>query len=427
MSCPLIGALVTEGWEAPGTGERITMPVARVEIEKGLGALAAELVRALPFGRKYLLVSDAITYEVMGRQVERGLRSLGKVVLLTFPLGVKATKHYADYIMEAAVSVDVIVAVGSGTINDLCKYASFQSRKPYIVFATAPSMNGYCSANASITIDGYKQTVPCHLPYAVFFDLDVMCNAPKRLIRSGLGDSLCRSTAQADWLLSHILLKTPYTAIPYQWLAMYENRLFSESRALVEGDSDVMRLLCYTLVLSGFGMVLAGGSYPASQGEHIIAHTMEMASKSGEETQAYHGEQIAVTTLTMAVLQQRMVERKPVLREHMFPRREMAAFLGRELAKECEENIASKYISRRKITGINEYIEFCWGQIAERLAAVMVDQSRLSRILQAAGAMQYSWQLGWSEERYARAVRYGSCTRDRFTFLDLDRLSSDIS
>ena len=114
---------------------------------------------------------------------------------------------------------DALVAVGSGTINDLCKYAAAQDGKPYVVFATAPSMNGYTSMNAAITVDGHKKTLPAATPLGVFMDLGVLAAAPARMIRAGLGDSLCRSTAQADWLLSHHLLGTPYRRAPFALLA----------------------------------------------------------------------------------------------------------------------------------------------------------------------------------------------------------------
>jgi len=42
----------------------------------------------------------------------------------------------------------------------LCKYASFTEGKPYAVFFPPPFMNGYLSANASITLDGVKQSLP---------------------------------------------------------------------------------------------------------------------------------------------------------------------------------------------------------------------------------------------------------------------------
>ncbi|MEO0973902.1 MAG: YdeI/OmpD-associated family protein, partial [Pseudomonadota bacterium] len=40
-----------------------------------------------------------------------------------------------------------------------------------------------------------------------------------RLIRAGVGDSICRPTAQTDWLLSHLVLGTPYIEEPFAVLA----------------------------------------------------------------------------------------------------------------------------------------------------------------------------------------------------------------
>src|SRR6185503_1006992 len=122
--------------------------------------------------------------------------------------------------------------------NDLCKYAAARDGKPYVVFATAPSMNGYTSMNAAITVDGHKKSLPAATPTGVFMDLEVMAAAPARMIRAGLGDSLCRPTAQADWLLSHHLMGTPYRNAPFAMLADDESTLFEAPDALVRGDLD---------------------------------------------------------------------------------------------------------------------------------------------------------------------------------------------
>ena len=82
------------------------------------------------------------------------------------------------------------------------------------MFATAPSMNGYTSLNAAITEHGHKMSLPAQAPVGAFFDLGVLSAAPARMIRSGLGDSLCRTTAQADWLLAHFCSTTPIGNCP---------------------------------------------------------------------------------------------------------------------------------------------------------------------------------------------------------------------
>lgn len=424
MSISLINTIITEGWVNPTGGGLFKVPVASIIIEEGVGDAAGELVKELGLGRSYIVVSDAITYELLGKRIEKGLSSLGAVVSLVLPVGVKADSRHVTSIIEFASTADVVVAVGSGTINDLCKYASFLMGKPYVVFGTAPSMNGYASANASITVEGHKKSLPCHLPHAIFLDIAVLSEAPKRLIRSGLGDSLCRPTAQADWLLSHLLFETPYSEVPFVWLKSCEDALFQQSKALVAGDKEVLRLLCCTLVLSGLGMVISGGSYPASQGEHLISHTMEMAcEKSGVVTTAYHGEQIAVSTLTMASLQHRFLKTKPILRETIFPRCEMVGFLGKDVVRGCREEFAIKKMGKRKVEAANERIDHCWEAVKGRLVGVMLSEERLLGILKDAGVATTPEAIGWQLGQYQKAVRYASFTRQRFTFLDILRLS----
>ena len=47
----------------------------------------------------------------------------------------------------------------------------------------------------------------------------VLAAAPSRMMRAGLGDTVCRTTAQVDWLLSHLLLDTVYAETPYRLMA----------------------------------------------------------------------------------------------------------------------------------------------------------------------------------------------------------------
>src|SRR5439155_7608193 len=194
-----------------------------------------------------------------------------------------------------------IAAVGSGTINDLCKYAAFLDRKPYVVFGTAPSMNGYTSISAAITEHGHKKSLPANAALGVFLDLEVLSKAPLRMIRAGLGDSVCRPTAQADWLLAHLLFDRRYRIAPFRLLEGDEALLLAKAGALVAGDVGAMEILARTLVLSGLGMTICGGSHPASQGEHLISHYIDMLGEPSWPA-AFHGEHIAVTTLTMARL-----------------------------------------------------------------------------------------------------------------------------
>ncbi len=107
---------------------------------------------------------------------------------------------------------------------------------------------------------------------------------------------------QADWLLSHLLLGTEYNELPFILVCDLEEALLREYLALAEKSKKVVLLLMEALLISGLGMEISKGSYSASQGEHMIAHTMEMVTK--DYSSSLHGEKIAVTMITMANLQE---------------------------------------------------------------------------------------------------------------------------
>ena len=145
-----------------------------VAIAPSLDGTEADLVRALDLGRHFAVVSDTATREVLGARVERALCGLGRVTSIVLPGRPHPDDETVERIRSASAAADALVAIGSGTINDLCKYASAQEGKPYLVFATAPSMNGYTSINAAITVHGHKRSLNAQAPAGVFLDLSIL-------------------------------------------------------------------------------------------------------------------------------------------------------------------------------------------------------------------------------------------------------------
>ena len=95
-----------------------------------------------------------------------------------------------------------MVAVGSGVINDSVKFVTSRSGLPYIIVATAPSMDGYVADGAPIFSQGYKYSPVAHLTYGLVGDTDILKTAPQDLIQAGYGDVVGKITAIADWDLS---------------------------------------------------------------------------------------------------------------------------------------------------------------------------------------------------------------------------------
>jgi glycerol-1-phosphate dehydrogenase [NAD(P)+] len=414
-----IAELLAGSYRDLETGEPLAAAARSVVIEDSLDGREVELFAALGFGPRLAVVADVDTSAALGRRVSRALASRFTVQDLVLDRHPHAD---GDTVARLAASLhpgtDAVVAVGSGTINDLCKMAALAHGCPQVVFATAPSMNGYTSVSASITEAGMKRSVRAATPVGVFFDLGVLAAAPVRLIRAGLGDSACRSTAQADWLLAHLLLDQPYREVPFALLAGDEPALFANAGALLAGDLAVMRRLVRTLVLSGFGMTICGGSYPASQGEHLISHYLDMLEHPGAE--AFHGEQIGVTTIAMARLQDRILERAapPVLRPTAVERTDVLRHFGPALGEICWREFEPKRLDRQRADELNARLVTHWDAIRATIASITVGSARLLEVLNAAGAPTEPHQLGWPQPLLDQAMQQAREIRNRYTFLD---------
>ncbi|MGF1610306.1 MAG: sn-glycerol-1-phosphate dehydrogenase [Kiloniellales bacterium] len=412
-----IDRLIGGDYPDPAGGAPLGVPTRAVVIADSLAGAEDSLVSGLDLGARLAVVCDPTTRAVLGERVCRALASVAKLDSITLPERPHADMPMVDAIREASRCADALIAVGSGTINDLCKYAAYRDGKPYAVFATAPSMNGYTSVNAAITERGMKKSLPAVAPAGVFMDLTVLAAAPPRMIRSGLGDSLCRPTAQFDWLLAHLLFDQPYSELPFALLADDEPALFAEADSLIAGDLAAMARLARSLVLSGFGMTLCGGSYPASQGEHLISHTIDMLGRGLPES--FHGEQIGVTTLTMARLHEELLDRRSLrVAASSVGRGRLLEHFGACLGEDCWTEFGRKRLDGAAAERLNDRLAG-WPQIAERLASVALPANLLQGVLVRAGAPLGPEQLGWPDALYADAVAHARFIRNRYTALDL--------
>lgn len=411
--------LLDGSWIDPDTGTATAIGISAIVIERHLRGREADCIAALGLGRRLAVISDTTTREVLGSRIERALAPLARIDSVVLSPGVHPDMDAVAAVRAATANADALIAVGSGTINDLAKFAAAGEGKPFAVFPTAPSMNGYTSANAAITVDGHKKTLPAALTRGVFMDLEILAAAPARMIRAGLGDSLCRSTAQVDWLLSHHLLGTRYREAPFALLTQDEADLFDAPEALLAGDVATMRALARTLVLSGIGMTLCGGSYPASQGEHLISHYLDMTAPPGRAP-ALHGEQVAVATLTMARLQEAMLAGPPPeLHALALGASDLQRHFGPELGTACWNDFSPKRLNEAGAATLTARARAEWPALCARAAAVRAPAARLEVVMRRAGGPTVPEDIGVEAAAYASAVRHARFLRDRFTFLDL--------
>jgi glycerol-1-phosphate dehydrogenase [NAD(P)+] len=410
----LIERFTSQGFVPQGQETPFACPIRSIVIADSLDGAEQALVRALLRSGPLIVVSDQNTWDVLGRRVVRALGGAASLVLER----PQADEVTAEHLLERSRGAAALIAVGSGTLNDLCKYVGHRTGRPSMVFGTAPSMNGYTTSTASISRGGYKHSLAAKAPQGVFLDLAVLGAAPVRMIRAGLGDVLCRSTAQVDWLLSHLLLDTPYAEDPFAIQAADEPILLERAGDLPEGDREAIGTLVRLLVLSGLGMLLVGSSHPGSMGEHGISHYIDMLLRP--HPGSLHGEQVGVASLTMARLQAELLssEQPPVIA----PQAINAEALQRRYGPLADDSLAvmrAKALDAARARALNALLEERWPELRVGLQGIALAPERLEQALRAAGAATRPGQLGIEPTFYRESVLHAREIRERYTMLDL--------
>ena len=414
----VIEDLIAGRWRDPATGRPVRTGTRAIVIERSLDGGEADLIAPLALGRRLAVVSDRNTFDALGRRVARALAGIAAIesVVLDTPRADLAT---VDELRAHTTAAEALLAVGAGTLNDLCKYLAHQSGRPYAVFATAPSMNGYLTGTASLARDGFKVSLAARSPVGAFFDLDVLRQAPGRLIRAGIGDAICRTTAQADWLLGYYLRDASYCEAPYLLQVEDERSLLSHAAAVVQGEIEEVAALTRLLVLAGLGMVMVGGSHPASMGEHLISHYIDMMARP--HPGSLHGEQVGVATLTVSRLQHALLqaERPPEVRLTRLDEAAMRARYGESRGDAFLAAFRSKALDEAAAARMNARLAEVWPAMSARLRDVMLPTARLREALDAAGAPTRGVDLDLPRGFYRDAVRHAREIRDRYSILDL--------
>lgn len=403
----------------PETGEAVPMPFRRIVMEPSLDGAEAELVASVGIEGKIAVVSDANTHDVLGARVVKALGGAGRVteVVLGHP---HADMDHVRSVGEAIRGADSAVAVGSGTVNDLVKYATLQDGRPFAVFATAASMNGYTSTTAAITEDGFKKSLPAHGPRGIFMDLGVIAAAPANLTRAGLGDALCRSTAQVDWRLSRALLGTPYHESPFLLQAEDEGPLLRLARRLGEGDVEAVWRLCRVLNLCGIASVWTGTSHHGSMSEHMVSHYIDMFA-GPRHPGTLHGHQVGVAAVTMSRLQSRILcaDTPPKLRPTRIDEAGMARRYGPRVAPACVKEFRAKALDAARADALSAEMAADWPAFTAPLKEAMLPTARLVEALAASGGFVTAEEAGLPSDFYREAVIHAREIRSRFSILDV--------
>ncbi|MBR1835989.1 MAG: iron-containing alcohol dehydrogenase, partial [Kiritimatiellae bacterium] len=266
-------------------------------------------------GAPALLVADRDTWAAAGERLAASFRAAGVPLCKPFVFSETPSERtrWVERTREALAAARledgspapaaIAVAVGSGTINDLCKRASFELGRQYACFATAASVDGFAAFGAPITDDaGFKITRECPAPLAIFAEPDVLAKAPVYLASSGYGDLLGKIPAGADWLVAaEVTGKDPVIGRAWDLVQKPLDGWVAAPAAVKDGDPAAVAGLFEGLVASGLAMQVARASRPASGTEHHFSHTWEMGGlRLADGTEPTHGHKVALGSICSA-------------------------------------------------------------------------------------------------------------------------------
>jgi glycerol-1-phosphate dehydrogenase [NAD(P)+] len=419
----LIRDVISGEWRDPETGKACAVPFETIRIADTLDGGAADLVAPLKIGRKLAVICDTNTIEAMGRRVAKELSGWADTEVIVFPGNTHCDEPTIALMKDKTRHCDGCVVVGSGSLSDTVKYATFEDGRKYVSFATAGSMNGYGAGTASVTLaNGYKTSVPAHAPRAVFVDLEVSAAAPPWLSAAGLGDSLCRPTAQVEWWGAHRLLDTPYAQTPFDLFKVEDDEALmiktapDYPRHSVEANGYLHRVL----TLASFGNNIVGSSHSGSMGEHQVSHWIDMFAGSAHPGTT-HGQQVGVASIALARLHRMLLslDRPPQIKLTVISKESFARRYGTGIGQMMFEAASRKSFDAVGAAALNRRLAEVWPELRIELKAMMMDPDDMAAIISSAGGPTTATELGLAREVWRKAMKHARDVRNRWSFLDL--------
>ncbi|MBB5335805.1 sn-glycerol-1-phosphate dehydrogenase [Pectinatus brassicae] len=276
------------------------MNVDKVIIENGAINKITDLL--VQYDCKFpLIIVDANTYKIAGKKVEQLLSEKNiefKTVVYQAEQDVIPDEAaMGKLILAVDNKTDFLLAVGSGVLNDLTKYISRRTGLKSMIVATAPSMDGFASDTSALTIDNLKTSVSCELPKIILGDVDILKDAPEKMILAGLGDMIGKYSALIDWQLSKIINNEYYCDVTAKISADAIEKCVKNIDGVKTRDDGAIHNIMDGLIRTGIAMSYVNSSRPASGCEHHLSHYWEMMYLFQGKEALLHGTKVGLTSI----------------------------------------------------------------------------------------------------------------------------------
>lgn len=339
------------------------------------------------------------------------------------PVGLHADeKSTAEVLAKLEDDVEVLIAVGSGTIHDIARFCAHERGIRFVSCPTAASVDGFCSTVAAMTWYGYKKTLTAVAPEIVIADSEIIKNAPFELVCSGVGDIMAKYTALAEWEISHAVTGEYLCQTIYDITRNAADMVMKSIPGLLAGEHEAYEHVTYALVMSGIAMQMMGNSRPASGAEHHISHMIEMGPANFEvKFPALHGEKTGVGTVIAAGEYYRMAQREDIT-DCVLP---YAAVSDTYLTNFFGEDLAEAVIFENKADSLAkvtpEALTANWQKIREIIGKIPSPET-LYGLLAQLGAKRDPEHIGITNAQLETLLEYSPLVRNRLTLMRMRRM-----
>ena len=385
--------------------------------------------------KKVFLLSDINTYSLAGEKIMTLLSDNG--ILYSSYVFFHRSPEPDEEAVGAAVmhydkSCEVIVGLGSGVINDIGKILSNITDTPYVIVATAPSMDGYASSTSSMVMDGVKVSLSSKCPEIIIGDVDLLKTAPDKMLKSGLGDMLAKYISICEWRISHEITGEYYCETIAQLVRNALHECIVHVDGLLRREDEAVKAVFEGLVICGEAMGFAGVSRPASGVEHYLSHIWDMRALEFGTNADLHGIQCAIGTLVAAKVYEQVKKVTPDVEKAMayvekFDRgkwnNELRAFLGKGAeAMILLEKREQKYNVDRHRERIKVIVEK-WDRILSIIEEEVPESSEIEELLDKINAPKVLEDIGLESSILPMTFKTSKDIRDKYV---LSRLVWDL-
>lgn len=217
---------------------------------------------------------------------------------------------------EAFAKVDretgFFIAIGSGVVNDITRQISYKMGVEYMVIATAPSMDGYASVTSSLILNNVKQSIEGQYPKAIFGSLDILKEAPYKMLTAGFGDVIGKYNALREWKFGRDYKNEHYCPEIVELVENVVDKCCENAAQLISRDENAVSSIMDGLVLAGMAMGLYQNTRPASGAEHHIVHYWDVDSIRRGDEHELHGNSVGIGTVVICRLFDIVRDKLPV-------------------------------------------------------------------------------------------------------------------